>query len=174
VRAYRCLVVAMPKPHATSRQVQKIRDEDDYRGPRHRGIRRWWKPISRQSGPIAVVCRSPTVAGQQAKLRQTRYTNDMIAAYHAWNNRRLESLYTLLDSHRPQPGQTDSRRFEWHLLKSISKQPSFFLKMDEISGPGPEARVRQGSSTTSELTTWASIILSWGVPCGCWVVSEPF
>jgi eukaryotic-like serine/threonine-protein kinase len=44
------------------------------------------------------------------------YASDMRIAQKAWETSNREVVRQLLDQHRPQPGQEDSRGFEWRLL----------------------------------------------------------
>jgi WD40 repeat protein len=50
------------------------------------------------------------------QLAQQLYTSDMIAIQQAWDAGAIDRLGELLDRHRPLPGRTDWRGFEWHVF----------------------------------------------------------
>src|SRR5262249_47832222 len=52
-------------------------------------------------------------------LRRTRYVADMNLAHHAWAENNLIRTWQLLEDHRPKPGETDLRGFEWHYLRRL-------------------------------------------------------
>jgi WD40 repeat protein/serine/threonine protein kinase len=50
------------------------------------------------------------------QLRRTTYLADMNVAQHAWEATNVGWVRDLLEQHRPKPGETDLRGFEWHYL----------------------------------------------------------
>jgi WD40 repeat protein/tRNA A-37 threonylcarbamoyl transferase component Bud32 len=54
-----------------------------------------------------------------AALRREKYIGDMNLAYHAWAENNLIRTRQLLEQHRPEPGETDLRGFEWHYLRRL-------------------------------------------------------
>jgi WD40 repeat protein/serine/threonine protein kinase len=50
------------------------------------------------------------------ELRRENYVADMNMAQHAWDSNNLARFRELLDRHRPKPGETDLRGFEWYYL----------------------------------------------------------
>ena len=53
------------------------------------------------------------VAAVNETLRHDKYSADMNLAQHAWDANNLIRTQELLDLHRPKPGETDLRGFEW-------------------------------------------------------------
>jgi WD40 repeat protein len=56
---------------------------------------------------------------QRDELRRLNYIGDMNRAQHAWEANNLIRTRQLLDQHRPKPGETDLRGFEWHYLNRL-------------------------------------------------------
>ena len=54
-------------------------------------------------------------------LRRTNYVADMNLARVAWDENNLGRTRELLEKHRPRPGETDLRGFEWHYLAASSR-----------------------------------------------------
>jgi RNA polymerase sigma factor (sigma-70 family) len=54
------------------------------------------------------------------QLQRTLYAAHMILAHHAWDVGGVERVRELLELHRPKPGETDLRNFEWHYLYRLS------------------------------------------------------
>jgi eukaryotic-like serine/threonine-protein kinase len=53
------------------------------------------------------------------QLRRSNYVADMNLARHAWDEGNLALAGELLERHRPKPGETDLRGFEWHYLHRL-------------------------------------------------------
>jgi serine/threonine protein kinase len=53
------------------------------------------------------------------RLRDTLYAAQMNLAAHAWKEDGVEQVRNLLDAHRPKPGETDLRAFEWHYMNRL-------------------------------------------------------
>ena len=60
--------------------------------------------------------RRQQVEQQQSTLRRHLYAADMPAAARSWEGAGVEYTLTLLDRHRPKPGEEDLRGFAWHYL----------------------------------------------------------
>jgi eukaryotic-like serine/threonine-protein kinase len=52
-------------------------------------------------------------------LRRASYVADMNLARVAWDEDNLSRAHELLEKHRPRPGETDLRGFEWHYLRRL-------------------------------------------------------
>ncbi len=63
--------------------------------------------------------RSDELAALNEKLRRSNYIADMNLARHAWDENNLALAGELLKRHRPKPGETDLRGFEWHYLHRL-------------------------------------------------------
>jgi WD40 repeat protein len=61
--------------------------------------------------------RGDDLAALNDTLCRAKYIADMNLAQHAWDANNLLRTRELLDLHRPSPGQTDLRGFEWHYLR---------------------------------------------------------
>lgn len=56
----------------------------------------------------------------QAELRRTLYAAHINLAQQAWDKGGAERTHHLLEQHRPRPGETDLRGFEWYYLFRLS------------------------------------------------------
>ena len=56
---------------------------------------------------------------RETELRHYLYAADLKLAYEAWKNFDLQKAVEILNRHRPEPGQTDLRGFEWHYLWAL-------------------------------------------------------
>ena len=65
--------------------------------------------------------REPTT-GLNNTLRRAKYIADMNLARVAWDENNVIRTRELLEQHRPQPGEADSRGFEWHYLRRLYDQ----------------------------------------------------
>jgi WD40 repeat protein/serine/threonine protein kinase len=63
----------------------------------------------------------------QEQLRRTLYAAHMNLAQQAWHARGIGRTEELLNQHRPKPGETDLRGFEWHYLYRVS-QPVLVMR----------------------------------------------
>ena len=52
-------------------------------------------------------------------LRRANYVADMNLARVAWDEDNLSLAHELLEKHRPRPGESDLRGFEWHYLRRL-------------------------------------------------------
>ena len=52
----------------------------------------------------------------------------MNLAQHAWDAGGIERVQELLEQHRPKPGETDLRGFEWHYLYRLCHAELLTLK----------------------------------------------
>jgi WD40 repeat protein len=55
-------------------------------------------------------------------LRRANYVGDMNLARVAWDENNLSRAHELLEKHRPGPGETDRRGFEWHYLRRLTQR----------------------------------------------------
>ncbi len=63
--------------------------------------------------------RGEELATLNEKLRRSNYIADVNLARHAWDENNVALALELLDRHRPKPGETDQRGFEWHYLRRL-------------------------------------------------------
>jgi WD40 repeat protein/serine/threonine protein kinase len=63
--------------------------------------------------------RRDELAAVNEKLRRLNYVTDMNLARHAWDENNVTLAEELLERHRPRPGETDLRGFEWHYLRRL-------------------------------------------------------
>src|SRR5947207_2871551 len=62
---------------------------------------------------------APSLTGQNQKLRDQLYAAHMNLARRTWEEANVGMTRSLLEQYRPQPGQKDLRRFEWHYLNRL-------------------------------------------------------
>jgi WD40 repeat protein len=102
-------------------------------------------------------------------LRRANYVADMNLARVAWDENNVGRTRELLEKHRPRPGETDLRGFEWHHLRRLFQRDLLNVKAHPggitavAFTPDGKRLVTSGSSrprlTTSdprsgELTLW--------------------
>jgi WD40 repeat protein/serine/threonine protein kinase len=76
--------------------------------------------------------RRDELAAVNANLRLANYVADMNLARVAWDENNVGRSRELLEKHRPGPGETDLRGFEWHYLRRLSTGD--VLKMNAHAG----------------------------------------
>ncbi|MCI0463948.1 MAG: serine/threonine-protein kinase, partial [Gemmataceae bacterium] len=62
------------------------------------------------------------------ELRRTTYAAHMNLAKHAWDEAAVPQVLALLEQHRPKPGESDLRHFEWHYLSRLCHSELLTLK----------------------------------------------
>ncbi len=62
------------------------------------------------------------------KLQHVLYISNMNLARHAWEAGGVEQARELLEQHRPKPGESDLRHFEWHYLYRLFHAELLTLK----------------------------------------------
>ena len=72
--------------------------------------------------------RRDELAALNTSLRRANYIADMNLAGHASEEDNLNLTRELLDRHRPQPGETELRGFEWHYLKRLLHRDLWSVK----------------------------------------------
>jgi WD40 repeat protein len=72
--------------------------------------------------------RRDEVVAVNGKLRRANYVADMNLARVASDENNLSRTRELLEKHRPRPGETDLRGFEWHYLRRISQRELLNVK----------------------------------------------
>src|SRR5262249_17416037 len=60
------------------------------------------------------------LVAKEQQLQRTLYAAHMNLAKHAWDEAAVARVRELLEQHRPKPGETDLRGFEWHYLDRLS------------------------------------------------------
>lgn len=73
---------------------------------------------------------------QAEQQRRMRYTSDMNLIQSAWDAENVDRVQELLNTHRPQPGQSDLRGFEWHYWNRQCHSDFLTVKRPEIAGIG--------------------------------------
>ncbi len=63
--------------------------------------------------------RGDALVALNKQLRRSNYVADMNLARHAWDEGNLALVGQLLERHRPKPGETDLRGFEWHYIHRL-------------------------------------------------------
>jgi serine/threonine protein kinase/WD40 repeat protein len=84
------------------------------------------------AGSIYLVNRARTTAvaaleqsaESASRLADQLYDADVSLAYQQWEKGWSHEAPALLERHRPPPGETDRRRYEWHLLRSLVREPT--------------------------------------------------
>jgi WD40 repeat protein len=72
------------------------------------------------------------LAAKEQQLQRTLYASDMNLAQQAWEAGDIRRVRELLERHRPHPGESDLRHFEWHYLNRLCHQE--LLTLDGRSG----------------------------------------
>ncbi|MFO0900716.1 MAG: protein kinase [Pirellulales bacterium] len=103
----------------------------------------------------------------EATTKQARwqlYLSDMHAAMAAWDDANVGRVMTLLERHRPQPGEPDQRRFEWyHLWKQC--QPGLATPTIRVGASvltvavSPDGRLLATGDTDRGLLLWDAVEL---------------
>ena len=72
--------------------------------------------------------RRDELAAVNDNLRRANYVADMNLARVAWDENNLGRAHELLEKHRPRPGETDLRGFEWHYLRRLFQSDLLTVK----------------------------------------------
>ncbi len=72
-----------------------------------------------------------TIEKKAEQQRRMLYVSDMQRMQSAWNSHNFRPLQTLLNAHRPEPGQQDLRGFEWHYWNRKLHQETRMIKVAE-------------------------------------------
>jgi eukaryotic-like serine/threonine-protein kinase len=64
----------------------------------------------------------------QQDLQRTLYRADINLAKHAWDAGTTDQMVKLLEQHRPKPGESDLRGFEWHYLYRLCHSELLTMK----------------------------------------------
>ena len=93
--------------------------------------------------------RRDELAALNENLRRASYVADMNLARVAWDENNLSRAHELLEKHRPQPGETDLRGFEWHYLRRLFHRDLLTVKAHARHGHGPSPSRRMASGWSS-------------------------
>ncbi len=91
------------------------------------------------------------------QLQRTLYASNMNLAKNAWDQHAVSRVLSLLEQHRPKPGEPDLRGFEWHFLNRLCNQDarltlnvnSYFLDRVTYSPDGKRVFTSTGGGTTN-------------------------
>ncbi len=72
--------------------------------------------------------RRDKLAAVNDTLRRASYVADVNLAHVAWDENNLSRAHELLEKHRPRPGETDLRGFEWHYLRRLFQRDLLTVK----------------------------------------------
>ncbi len=72
--------------------------------------------------------RRDKLAAVNDTLRRASYVADVNLARVAWDENNLSRAHELLEKHRPRPGETDLRGFEWHYLRRLFQRDLLTVK----------------------------------------------
>jgi WD40 repeat protein/tRNA A-37 threonylcarbamoyl transferase component Bud32 len=72
------------------------------------------------------------------RLQRTLYASHMNLAQHAWESGSIGRVEELLEQHRPKPGETDLRGFEWRYLYRLCHAE--LLTLEGLSSTSPADR----------------------------------
>jgi WD40 repeat protein/tRNA A-37 threonylcarbamoyl transferase component Bud32 len=75
------------------------------------------------------------LAAKEQLLQRTLYASHMNLAHHAWDAASIGRVNELLEQHRPKPGETDLRGFEWYYLYRLCHADLLTLKGHTSSMP---------------------------------------
>ena len=91
------------------------------------------------------------------RLQHTLYASDMNLAQHAWEAGDIRRVRELLERHRPHPGESDLRHFEWHYLNRLCHQELLTLRGSSARPAWPSARTASAwpPPTGLEKTPWS-------------------
>ena len=79
-------------------------------------------------GFVGVLGQWQVAVGQNDQLQRTLYAAHMNLAHNAWEAGSIEQMRELLEKHRPKPGETDLRNFEWFYLDRLCHAELLTLK----------------------------------------------
>ena len=105
--------------------------------PRHRGrarppgrASRWRSKRKDEADDAKQLAeqRRDELAAVNDNLRRANYVADMNLARVAWDENNLSRAHELLEKHRPRPGETDLRGFEWHYLRRLFRRDLLTIK----------------------------------------------
>jgi WD40 repeat protein len=68
------------------------------------------------------------LVAKEQRLQRTLYVAHMNVAQHAWEAGNIQRVQELLEEHRPKPGESDLRGFEWHYLYRLCHTEILTLK----------------------------------------------
>ncbi len=91
------------------------------------------------------------------QLRRTTYAAHMNLAHNAWeaNAGNAERVRKLLEQHRPKPGETDLRGFEWYYLYRLCHSDLLTLKgVGSSVAYSPDGRRLAGPSDDNTVKVW--------------------
>ena len=95
------------------------------------------------------------------RLQRTLYAAHMNLAQNAWEANSVRRVVELLEQHRPKPGETDLRSFEWYYLYRLCHADLLTLKghsggvpMDRSVAFSPDGQRLAGTSKDQTVKVW--------------------
>jgi WD40 repeat protein len=88
------------------------------------------------------------------QLRRTTYTAHINLAQHALEAGGIDRARELLEQHRPKPGETDLRHFEWHYLNRLCHAEILNLQTSSHSVAYSPDGKRLASARAQEVKVW--------------------
>jgi serine/threonine protein kinase/WD40 repeat protein/tetratricopeptide (TPR) repeat protein len=129
------------------------------------------RDIERQNSEIAAL--NSTLKQQKEHQRRLLYTSDMNLVQTAFAANNIGRVQSLLDAHRPEPGEQDLRGFEWHYWQRQIHSETRTLKLGEAFGRSNRpvfsadcTRLAWASAERPEIVVWdiASGRAAWTLP----------
>ncbi len=94
------------------------------------------------------------LAAKEQQLQRTLYAAHMNVAQNAWDADGIRRVNELLEQHRPKPGETDLRGFEWHYLYHLTHPELLTLRAPNpcvaFSPDGKRLAIAHAQSTQDE------------------------
>jgi WD40 repeat protein len=94
------------------------------------------------------------------RLQRMLYASNMNLAKHAWDASSIGQVVVLLEQHRPKPGETDLRNFEWYYLYRLCHADLLTFRPGTFPGPvhrvaySPDGKRLAGATQSQTVMVW--------------------